>query len=291
MEKDPDLENLRGIEEFRNMVEKLKAAPPSENSGCCAKYGGGMFKWRFLERKINRLFENGTPEDLEAARELLKQQESMRPRHPIPIYNLACVEARLGNPRSALDYLSKAIQLGWNDVNHMEKDTDLDSLRSLEEYKTLVAALKSSSQQSPCQPSCQPSSCSQQPCPSSCQPSSCCQQSPLPVPQQPPIEVSCNTQPSPSPVPVPQQPRVVPQPAPQPQVSENVHPWDWLGNLQPLQEQWEPIIQQWGSLVNKFFQVPNRGDYVQSEEEFQALLASLADQHLYSEEKQTSDKV
>ena len=53
-------------------------------------------------------------------------------------YNLACSLARAGRPDEAIDSLSKAILLGYDDLAHMDVDPDLDSLRDLPEYRALL---------------------------------------------------------------------------------------------------------------------------------------------------------
>jgi len=57
-------------------------------------------------------------------------------------YNIACGYALLGEKKNALDWLEKAIEIGWKDGDHLEKDSDLESLRGEERYKKLVGRLK-----------------------------------------------------------------------------------------------------------------------------------------------------
>jgi tetratricopeptide (TPR) repeat protein len=57
-------------------------------------------------------------------------------------YNIACGYALLGEKSNALDWLEKAVEMGWKDAAQIEKDSDLDSLRSEERYKKIVARLK-----------------------------------------------------------------------------------------------------------------------------------------------------
>ena len=60
---------------------------------------------------------------------------------PSSAYNCACGYALLGEKSTALDWLEKAIEVGWKDADHLEEDPDLDSLRDDERYKKLVAKL------------------------------------------------------------------------------------------------------------------------------------------------------
>ena len=54
-------------------------------------------------------------------------------------YDLACVEGLTGHPDKAIDCLKKAFDYGYADFRHMERDTDLDSIRSLPQYKDFLA--------------------------------------------------------------------------------------------------------------------------------------------------------
>jgi len=64
--------------------------------------------------------------------------------HPTPLYNVACCEALLGNSKTALEFLQKAVTAGYSNATHMEADADLRSLREFPEFKALVASLKPS---------------------------------------------------------------------------------------------------------------------------------------------------
>jgi len=55
-------------------------------------------------------------------------------------YNLACVQARLGGRRHALDALERAVAAGYSDRAGMATDDDLASLREEERFKALVRA-------------------------------------------------------------------------------------------------------------------------------------------------------
>ncbi len=57
-------------------------------------------------------------------------------------YNLACSYSLLGKINLSLVSLRKAIELGYDDIQHIENDTDLDGLRSEEGYKFLINKLK-----------------------------------------------------------------------------------------------------------------------------------------------------
>lgn len=99
--------------------------------------------WLRLHHQAMEKMEQGTVEALEKARDHLKEQVEISVYHrATPIYNLACVEAQLGNLESALSYLQEAVTAGWSDVAHLKADKDLDNLRNLDGYKALVTSLE-----------------------------------------------------------------------------------------------------------------------------------------------------
>ena len=52
----------------------------------------------------------------------------LRPDDPIIFYNLACSHALLRQTRAALNALSRAVELGYDDFQHLRVDRDLDNL-------------------------------------------------------------------------------------------------------------------------------------------------------------------
>ncbi len=52
----------------------------------------------------------------------------LRPEDPIVFYNLACSYALLNQTRPALAALTKAIEFGYDDFEHLKGDTDLSNL-------------------------------------------------------------------------------------------------------------------------------------------------------------------
>jgi tetratricopeptide (TPR) repeat protein len=52
-------------------------------------------------------------------------------------YNLACSFARAGRTDEAIDALSRAILLGYDDLEHMESDPDLESLHAHPDFLAL----------------------------------------------------------------------------------------------------------------------------------------------------------
>lgn len=57
-------------------------------------------------------------------------------------YNLTCIYSLLNNKSSALTYLQKAIEAGYNDYGNVQNDTDLDNIRNEKEFVELNKQLK-----------------------------------------------------------------------------------------------------------------------------------------------------
>ncbi len=66
----------------------------------------------------------------------------LKPANPLVHYNLACSYSLLGNIDAAINTLKKAIDLGYKDVEHLERDSDLINIRSDKRYKELIEKLK-----------------------------------------------------------------------------------------------------------------------------------------------------
>ena len=59
-------------------------------------------------------------------------------------YDAACLYSRMHDKAHALNYLEKALVLGYSRFAHMERDFDLDFLRDFDEYKALIEKYKKS---------------------------------------------------------------------------------------------------------------------------------------------------
>lgn len=66
--------------------------------------------------------------------------------HPgdtLMLYNLACLEARGGRPEAALEALDRAVRAGFDDLDTMAADPDLDPVRHRPAYAALAGGLES----------------------------------------------------------------------------------------------------------------------------------------------------
>lgn len=69
----------------------------------------------------------------------------LRPNNPVVFYNLGCSHALLGHQQEAVQILRKAIDLGYDDADHMAADPDLESLYDLPEFIQLLADISEDS--------------------------------------------------------------------------------------------------------------------------------------------------
>jgi len=97
-------------------------------------------RWYQLHREALKLFDSEHQKDLILARSLLLQQLEITPSNPITIYHLACIESRLKNLPSALEYMEKSLQQGYRDFTHIQKDKDLDFIRNTEQFHKLLSS-------------------------------------------------------------------------------------------------------------------------------------------------------
>ena len=66
----------------------------------------------------------------------------LRPEDPIVHYNLACSYSLVGAKAEGLAALERAIALGYDDLEHLEGDRDLDALRAEPRFQELVAKIR-----------------------------------------------------------------------------------------------------------------------------------------------------
>src|SRR6185436_12485513 len=97
---------------------------------------GDVRKLRQLSRKALEAAKAGRLEEAEGA---LGQALVIDPNNSTNLYNMACIKALRGRSDAAIDYLERAAVEGFTDFNHLERDTDLNSLRQLDRYKLFVA--------------------------------------------------------------------------------------------------------------------------------------------------------
>lgn len=53
-------------------------------------------------------------------------------------YNIACVYSLLGESQKSIEWLKKAIDNGYHDFNHARKDYDLDNIRDISDFNSII---------------------------------------------------------------------------------------------------------------------------------------------------------
>jgi len=77
--------------------------------------------------------------DFGAAKENLEKAVRLNPRHVESYYNMACLYAIKGEIEQGLEYLKKAISLDSNVKEWAREDSDLQNLKSSEEFIQLLS--------------------------------------------------------------------------------------------------------------------------------------------------------
>ena len=74
--------------------------------------------------------------------EIDKKLIRLRPDDPIVFYNLACSYSLLQQIDLALEALTKAIELGYDDFDYMQADADLANIRRDERFNATILKLR-----------------------------------------------------------------------------------------------------------------------------------------------------
>ena len=79
--------------------------------------------------------------DKEKASEFTQRAIAADPEDPMLLYNVACTYSQLGQLDDALNALQRAVDNGYGDRPWMEHDADLDPLRNMPRYQSIVQAM------------------------------------------------------------------------------------------------------------------------------------------------------
>jgi tetratricopeptide (TPR) repeat protein len=71
----------------------------------------------------------------------------IKPENKLIRYNLACSYALTGEKEKALSCLNKAVELGYDDVEHLRQDRDLEGLKGDPRFLNIVKKLASTQHQ------------------------------------------------------------------------------------------------------------------------------------------------
>ena len=100
-----------------------------------------------LDPKYARAFSNrgvawSNKKDYDKAIKDYDEAIRLDPKNESALYNKACCYSLQGKPDLAFENLAKSLELGFNDLKHLEADTDFDSIRDDPRYKKLLAKYK-----------------------------------------------------------------------------------------------------------------------------------------------------
>jgi len=87
-----------------------------------------------LSQEVQQCFGDKKYED---AAGKCREMSKLLPDEPIPYYNLACAQTRLGKPDEAFESLKLAVDKGFGDPAHMRQDEDLAALRNDKRFEEL----------------------------------------------------------------------------------------------------------------------------------------------------------
>ena len=118
---------LRTLEQFEAALIPLQAAAELEP--------GDIHVWLTLGWCYKRTAR------LDRAIESLEQALEVEPSKAIIHYNLACYWSLAGNPRQALDYLSRAISMDSSFRDLLDKESDFDPIRSDPGFRALSSVI------------------------------------------------------------------------------------------------------------------------------------------------------
>jgi predicted esterase len=147
-EFDEVMADLRFAEddEFANNLERdfrlSELQRRTEGDGCQAVTAQRLLDtaYAFTSFYLPRdFFDEGRYERAAAS---LEVAVSIRQDNPIVWYNLACARARSGDKKEAVEALGQSIAHGFRNLDHIESDADLESIRARDDYREVVRALR-----------------------------------------------------------------------------------------------------------------------------------------------------
>lgn len=150
LEEDDDLDGLKGDPRFAALRERLGTAPAEPSDGDAAGRTKALARFDRLAAESPRTrhghdyYEVGRA--LLAAREYDRAAEAFQAsagrgyRPASSLYNTACSYSLKGDKGAALDFLSRALEAGFDDPEHIDRDDDLDAIRGEPRFRELRQA-------------------------------------------------------------------------------------------------------------------------------------------------------
>lgn len=92
-----------------------------------------------IERLVKETGEQMAKGDFAAAEPGTRTLVELDPENFVHVYNLACIRSRQRDAKEAIDLLAQAVELGFTDLRHVQRDPDLADIRQEAGYKAILA--------------------------------------------------------------------------------------------------------------------------------------------------------
>ncbi len=167
IDSDPDLDFVRELQEFKDLVANARnglTATPEQASADAAEQnklaGLSLLEaelYQLASEKLLKSLESDEQNDevwlsagyaiqmsgaLDQAERCYRQAVNLNPANVLAWYNLGCISSLKNNPDEAFRHLELASKAGFDDVAQMQSDTDLANVRGDARFSTLLAAVQ-----------------------------------------------------------------------------------------------------------------------------------------------------
>ncbi|MBK8270412.1 MAG: dienelactone hydrolase family protein [Planctomycetes bacterium] len=92
-----------------------------------------------LRRDIRKAYRSA---DYKKALKAATQLHELNPDEPTPMYNMACMHARLGEKDKAYTWLERSVEAGYGDADHLYGDADFKQLWGEERFRNIVKSIR-----------------------------------------------------------------------------------------------------------------------------------------------------
>jgi len=129
-----EFDNIKNeVNEFISKIPKLDIGTVEEKFN---------YQFSYCQEKAMNCLRSLDENVIQKGREYLKQMLVMVPNHANTLYNLACAESLLKRVPEAIESLEKAVENGYENLNHLMQDKDLDFIRNTDAFNKIVEKMK-----------------------------------------------------------------------------------------------------------------------------------------------------
>lgn len=111
-------------------------------SGTARATTNDLREFQHTERQMLKDYRTGR---FDKALETANKLHEMRPEDPSVMYNIACLHCLLGQKDKSYDWLEKAVQAGYRDADHMQRDFDLRTIWGEDRFRSIVRRIREQS--------------------------------------------------------------------------------------------------------------------------------------------------